>query len=47
MPLALNCDVLLTDMFSYTDGCGWHVMNIQLHKTSSSILKFSVLKLNY
>jgi len=34
MPLALNCDVLLTDMFSYTEGCGWLVMNFQLHKTS-------------
>jgi len=42
MPLALNCDVLLTDMFSYTEGCCWQVMNILLHKTSSSILKFSV-----
>jgi len=30
MPLALNCDVLLTDMFSYTEDCGWQVMNIQL-----------------
>ena len=47
MPLALNCDVLLTDMFSYTEGCCWHVMNIQFIITSSTLSKFTVLKLNY
>jgi len=42
MPLALNSDVLLTDMFSYTEGSCWRVMNLQLHKTSPNLSKFPV-----
>jgi len=40
MPLALNCDVLLTNMFNYTQVYSWQVMNIQLHKTFSTLSKF-------
>ena len=40
MPLALNSDILLTDMFSYTPVHGWQFMNLQLHETFSTLRKF-------
>jgi len=42
MPLALNCDVLMTNMFNYTQVYSWQFVNLQLHKNFLTLSKFSV-----